>query len=754
MRTHPQEPRRAVTRWWVPAALYAAVTLVLTYPLLTHIASAFPHDGGDPALNTWLLWWNTERVPFTSAWWNAPMFFPASRTLALSEVLLGLLPITAPVQWLSGSPLLAYNAAFLLSFPLCALAAYALALEVTERRDAAFLAGLAYAFAPYRIGQLSHIQVLSYYFAPIVFLALHRYRRTGRRTWLGIFAASWLFQSLSNGYSIFHLGVFIALWMVWFARSLRDALAIVSAWAIGSLPLAPILLGYRSVHSSLHLTRDINEIKRFGADLGDFLTASADVRFWGERLWAARPETALFPGATMLVIGGLALWAYWRDGGAGATPPARDQRIWVAISAIAALVALSALTFGPWRVGPLTVTDYHKPFSIAVGARLLAWIRGPWMRRAWTSRSLPAFYLVLVLAAYVLALGPEPRLFGRPILYEPPYAWLMRLPGFETLRVPARFAMIAVLGQSVLIAIAATRLNMLARRPIVIALIAFGLLVDGWFVLPVAAAPRSGPADWGQAAVVVELPAGGNHEFDALYRSMFHRKPIANGYSGYYPPHYLPFVLAMQNRRFDAVSMLPAPGPIAVAVDLLAPDSRDIAAAVATLPGVERGPSEEGWATFLVTPSASQPIRVGPEAAGITLRASRNEQDVRRMLDRDITTAWAPGSSQVGDEEITLSLTSPRQVGAVVIDMGAFAFGYPRRLTVDASLDGGTWSTVWEGETGLLALRAAIDVPEVVPLTIDLGSVSARHLRLRQTGSDPGPWWIAELHVHAPQAGR
>ena len=89
------------------------------------------------------------------------------------------------------------------------------------------------------------------------------------------------------------------------------------------------------------------------------------------------------------------------------------------------------------------------------------------------------FYVVAMAAAYVLALGPEPRLFGRPMLYEPPYAWLMWLPGFATLRVPARFAMLGVLCQSMLLAIVVARLSAVWRKPLMLAAICAAVLADG-----------------------------------------------------------------------------------------------------------------------------------------------------------------------------------------------------------------------------------------------------------------------------------
>ena len=105
---------------------YCGLTLVLTYPLARRLGSALPGDLGDPVLNTWILWWNTQALPLSDRWWSPPIFFPIADTITFSENLLGLLPLSAPVQWLSGNPILAYNVAFLLSFPLSGLSAFLL----------------------------------------------------------------------------------------------------------------------------------------------------------------------------------------------------------------------------------------------------------------------------------------------------------------------------------------------------------------------------------------------------------------------------------------------------------------------------------------------------------------------------------------------------------------------------------------------------------------------------------------------------
>src|SRR5205085_820323 len=100
---HPrEEPRARVqgVRVWSRAALfYTALAVAYTWPLILHLSSTLPSDIGDPALNTWILWWNAHAIPLTTRWWNGPMFWPTSGTLAFSEVLVGISLIATPLQW-------------------------------------------------------------------------------------------------------------------------------------------------------------------------------------------------------------------------------------------------------------------------------------------------------------------------------------------------------------------------------------------------------------------------------------------------------------------------------------------------------------------------------------------------------------------------------------------------------------------------------------------------------------------------------
>ena len=46
---------------------------------------------------------------------------------------------------------------------------------------------------------------------------------------------------------------------------------------------------------------------------------------------------------------------------------------------------------------------------------------------------------------WLLSLGPAPTLMGNEVMYRGPYTLLMFLPGFNSLRVPARFWMMTTL---------------------------------------------------------------------------------------------------------------------------------------------------------------------------------------------------------------------------------------------------------------------------------------------------------------------
>ena len=365
---------------------------MLTWPLAAQLSRVLPHDLGDPGLNAWIIWWNAQAVPLTERWWNGPIFFPSTGTLAFSETLLGLLPITAPIQWFGGSPITAYNVAFLLTFPLSALAAHALVSRLTGRHDAALIAGLVYGFNPFRIAHFPQIQVMTSYWMPLSLLGLHAYATNGKARWLVIFAAAWLMQALSNGYYLLFFPVLVGLWLAWFALSrafARRLMIIVGAWFVASLPLLPLLWGYRRIHAAFSFQRGAGEINVFGADVSSLLDASPLLKFWHlERFH--QPEGELFPGFTAIALVVLLLihWL-WTSKPAARVPRTCVVLLLGAVTFIG--IALSALIVGPWAITVgrstlLSVRVVSKPLSIGVLLFILALALEPRIAGAWRRR--------------------------------------------------------------------------------------------------------------------------------------------------------------------------------------------------------------------------------------------------------------------------------------------------------------------------------------------------------------------------------
>jgi hypothetical protein len=726
------------------------------------MSTRIAHDLGDPVLNIWLMWWNSRQLPFTDAWWNGPFFHPVPGALAFSEHVVGLGLITTPILWLGGSPVLAYNSAFLLSFPLSGAAAYLLCRELTGRDGAAFVGGLAFAFAPYRIAHLSHVDILSWYWMPLALLGLHRYLRTSSPWALALFAAAWLMQVLCKGYALFYFSFVVGLWILWFAPPWREPARVarlVGVWAITGLALLPMFLHYRAVHRQYRLERAPSEIEAFSADASAVLYGSPLLSYWP--WFRDGSEMLLFPGLTVIVILALGLGRALR--GTSPTAPARSKiRLAIAVlAALTALVALSAVVFGPWRatLGPLklSVKAVDKPLGLAWAFVILAIVTHARFVDAWRRRSALAFYTSATIACWFFSLGPNPRAFGTLMWNRGPYWWLLQLPGVSSLRVPARFWMVAALCLAVAAALALARLMPPARRGAwAIALAAsLGVLWDGWIrALPLPEPPARSAVLESLAAgaePLLELPMGGDADAAALYRAIFHGRPLINGFSGHEPPHHVALRLGLERRDESVLAALAGRGAFHVRVDR----QRDPGGAwerwLAALPGVrsvgEKGPEH----VFLVGARAPSDAVTGAPLAVRAVRANVGDELAAKSIDGDVRTCWSSRAPQTGRERVVLDLGDEVALGTLVLSLGPFVRNFPRGLRIELSSDEREWRRISQGGAAGATLLAGLADPGTVRVRFPLGDARARFVRLRQLGSDPTfDWSIAEVEVFAP----
>ncbi|MEZ6133756.1 MAG: hypothetical protein R3C53_02485 [Pirellulaceae bacterium] len=149
--------------------LYLSLALATTWPLALSVDSRLPLGTEDtrvvPMFNAWTMWWNAEQLSqgnncwIGSDYWDAPIFYPETSAFAFSEPQ----PMTwliAPVIWLTGSLVIAYNVYLWLALTLNGWFAESLLRALGIRPIVAVGGGMAMVLLPVAHYQLGVVQLV------------------------------------------------------------------------------------------------------------------------------------------------------------------------------------------------------------------------------------------------------------------------------------------------------------------------------------------------------------------------------------------------------------------------------------------------------------------------------------------------------------------------------------------------------------------------------------------------------------------
>ena len=314
------------SRWHVLVpALYAAITCVLLWPLVAHVGSAVADTIGDPLLNAWTLRWVQHAVltdPLRL--YDGNMFAPNLRSLAFSELLLPQAILAWPIWLITQNVLIAYNISVLITYPLCAIGMYALCRGLGANRGGAFVAGLCFSFAPFRLDNNAHLQVLSMQWMPLALLAVVRFMQRPTRWRFAAVTISVALTSLSSVYYAMMFGTGLAVFLI--IEAMRQRRLFVSRRALGllaALTIAVAIVGaldvpYLVMRREQQITRTLDEAYDESAHTGSYLTVTPGNVAWRHILPRSGAEhTALFPGGVLLffaIVGFRALRRPWFAG--------------------------------------------------------------------------------------------------------------------------------------------------------------------------------------------------------------------------------------------------------------------------------------------------------------------------------------------------------------------------------------------------------------------------------------------------------
>ncbi|HKH13456.1 MAG TPA: hypothetical protein VKA47_02255 [Solirubrobacterales bacterium] len=313
--------RREVSMREVGALAAGAIVLsvVMTWPLVLHLGENVPKDLTDPLPQAWQIAWGGHALIHQPlSFFQSNQFWPLEDTLAFSDALLGY----APAGLIGSGPEAAvarYDVLFVLSYALCFVGVYLLARELGLGPVGATVAGAAFAFAPFRLEQDRHMQVISSGGIPLaIALALRGYR-LDRARWVicGFAVAAWQFSigptlGLPFTYLLCLLGLIGA--VVWLRRGRpalprRLVLATVAGAALYVAVVAVIAQPYLRVsHDQPDAERPPSRIEPFSGPPSVLVLAPAENLIWGDATSGLfdsveNPgEKTLLPGLVILAI--------------------------------------------------------------------------------------------------------------------------------------------------------------------------------------------------------------------------------------------------------------------------------------------------------------------------------------------------------------------------------------------------------------------------------------------------------------------
>lgn len=334
--------------------------------LVTDLGRVVPKEVVDPLPQAWQVAWGGHALLHQPLdYFQSNQFWPGRNTLAYSDALIGYAP-TALVGSGPHAAILRYDLLWLFTFVLAFVATYLLARELGLGAVPAALAGIAFAYAPYRLEQYNHLHVLSSGGIP---LALFLLVRGHRRAAPGLVLAGWLVTAwqLSLGFSLGLLLVYLlgalalvvaALW--WRRGRPRPPRSLVWANVAGALVLAicAVVLArpYQAVRDELpEARRTLADVAAFSGGPWSYLATAEESTLWGPITAGARErlnfpsELELFPGALviLLAIGGVT----WSRG-----PFRPGLRLGLAVGiGVCGVLALGASTEGVKQYSPYRV---------------------------------------------------------------------------------------------------------------------------------------------------------------------------------------------------------------------------------------------------------------------------------------------------------------------------------------------------------------------------------------------------------------
>lgn len=261
---------------------YAALTFVFLIPQSLAPASRIGYVGDSLESVAIVGFLGHQVVADPAHLFDAGFLHPQPNALTLTDHRLLPSLAVAPVLWMSGNPVLAYNVALLLAYVLAAFGGRSLARVLGLSRIPAGFAGALFAFHTYAINEAPRLNIVFHGFVAFALGALVQWLQGGNTTARWRFALFLLLQGFSANYHLLYGVMLASLVILAFAirhpaQTMRRALGLVAPGLLAVTLFLPVLVPYLKTFGSLDLVRS----RPRGIDLGHYFSTSPSNWIWG-----------------------------------------------------------------------------------------------------------------------------------------------------------------------------------------------------------------------------------------------------------------------------------------------------------------------------------------------------------------------------------------------------------------------------------------------------------------------------------------
>jgi hypothetical protein len=467
---------------------YTLLAAIFTYPLLFQFSSHAVGGKGDAQIFLWNLWWIKHAVMelHVNPLFTDHILFPYRSNLSLHTLTLLNGLISIPLQYIIGLPA-TFNLLYFLSFVVTAYGMYLLAMHFTDNWRASFVAGVVFAFCPFKFAHLMHANLVMTYMIPFFVLYLIKaFQSDGNNLKYPVIAG--ILFGLNYLVSVFY-GVFTAMFTVLFilfhiSTDYRKTLLWIKRASVVFISSLPFILP----HLYFTLQGGSSEVKSLG----------------------------LHAGACKYVVD---LFGFF-------SPPSWN-------------VLFGGLSFSHLFVGG-TVENIAY---MGIGTFIIAafgWIKTPLKNKN------ALFWKLGFIVFTLLSMGPFLHVFGRVTGIVLPFNLFIGVPFLEELRTPARFFLMSMLCVSLLAAYGLVYLMKRYRNAWIIVL---AFITIDYAAFPILMTDASIPPAYNriaedyEARVVLDLPyfvrsgigETGHVFMPQMYYQTMHQKRIMSGFLARFP---------------------------------------------------------------------------------------------------------------------------------------------------------------------------------------------------------------------------